>query len=153
MRYFRMRLADAIAFAQSAPVMVLLEGVARIGKSFAAQDCCERSAGLVRYIQTPARNDDLAFYRAFAKSLGVACSLSMKAQQIRDRVEEALQGAGVAVLIDEAHYCFDTYIRPCTMGRPARPRSTRSGKAYFPRPFTAAGNRNPVLMLPVRPRN
>lgn len=109
------RIADAIDFARSSPVMVLIEGVARIGKSFAAQDCCQRSAGDVRYVQTPAGNDDLAFFRAFAKSLGVACALSMKAQQIRDRVEEALQGTGVAVVIDEAHYCFDSYVRPCTM--------------------------------------
>lgn len=106
------RIADAIAFAQSAPVMVLIEGVARIGKSFAALDVCQRSAGLVRYVQAPSGNDDTAFFRAFAKSLGVACALSMKSQQMRDRVEEALQGAGVAVVIDEAHYCFDAALHP-----------------------------------------
>lgn len=39
----------------------------------------------------------------------------MKAHQKRGRVEEALQFGGITVVIDEAHYCFDSYIRPCTL--------------------------------------
>lgn len=109
------RTADAVAFAQSAPALVLLQGVARIGKSFSAQEICARSGGLLRYVQTPASNDEFSFLRAFALSLGVASSLKTKAVEIRARVEETLQSGGVGVVLDEAHYCFDSYLRSTSL--------------------------------------
>lgn len=109
------RMADAIAFAQKAPALVLLQGVARIGKSFAAANICERSGGVMRYVATPPSNDEFSFIRAFALALGVSSSLKMKVVEMRARVEETLQAGGIGIVLDEAHYCFDSYLRSTSL--------------------------------------
>jgi hypothetical protein len=109
------RVAEAIEYARATRCLVLVDGLPRIGKSFSARTFCERSAGMVRYVETPASNDDFSFFRAIAKSLGVASSLKMKAQEIRARVEETLQAGDLTVVLDEAHYCFDSYLRSSSL--------------------------------------
>jgi hypothetical protein len=109
------RIAAAIAFAQDTKSLCLLEGMPRIGKSFAAKEICERSAGLLRYVQTPASNDEFSWVRAFALALGVSASLKMKVVEIRARVEETLQARGIGIVLDEAHYCFDSYLRSTSL--------------------------------------
>jgi hypothetical protein len=84
----------------------LVDGAARIGKTFATRAWCERSAGLVRYVQVPASNDDGGFFRAIAQALGVSSSLKLKAAEIRGRVEETLQGGDLMLVLDEAHYLW-----------------------------------------------
>ncbi|HEY5232206.1 MAG TPA: AAA family ATPase [Verrucomicrobiae bacterium] len=100
------RVMDALEYAQRNRCLVLVDGLARIGKTFAARAWCERSAGLVRLVQTPASNDDQSFFRAIAKALGVSASLKLKAVELRARVEETLAGSGLMLVLDESHYCF-----------------------------------------------
>ena len=85
---------------------VLVEGVARIGKTMAAKAWCELHPGQARYVQVPASNDDLSFFRKLAESLGVSCSLSMKALQMRERIEYVLQTVKLMLVLDEATYLW-----------------------------------------------
>jgi hypothetical protein len=97
------QIADALQYTAKAKCLTLIDGRARIGKSFAAQDWCKRSGGLARYVEAPYSNDDISFFRAIAKALGVSSSLQLKAAEIRARVEEVLQGGDLILVIDEAH--------------------------------------------------
>jgi len=100
------RIADALDFTRQSRCLTLIDGPARIGKSFSAEDYCQRSAGLVRFVAVPCSSDDVSFFRAIAKALGVSSSLQLKAAELRLRIEETLSNGDLALLFDEAHYCF-----------------------------------------------
>jgi hypothetical protein len=55
------RVAEAFDYARETRSLVLVDGVARIGKTFSARAYCERSGGLARYVQVPFSNDDTTF--------------------------------------------------------------------------------------------
>ena len=97
---------DTLDYALDGRCLVLIEGLARKGKTFATKAWCELHPGQVRYIQVPSTNDDIGFYRAIARSLGVSNNLSFKAQQLRNRVEDVLQRGDLMVIFDEAHYLW-----------------------------------------------
>jgi hypothetical protein len=86
--------------------MVILDGLARTGKTFSAKAWCQLRPGQARYVQVPSSSDDIGFFRAIAKSLGVSINQNSKAQQLRDRIEDTLQRGKLAVVFDEAHYCW-----------------------------------------------
>jgi hypothetical protein len=96
----------ALEYTQSARTLALIDGPARIGKSFSARAFCEESAGLARYVQVPCSNDESSFFRAIGQSLGVSSSLQLKAAEMRARVEEVLQAGDLMLLLDEAHYLW-----------------------------------------------
>lgn len=98
------RVTDALDFALEERCTVLIDGLARTGKSFEARRWCEQRPGLARYVQVPSSNDEMGFFRAIAISLGV--STRLKAQEIRLRVEETLQSGGLMLVMDEAHHLF-----------------------------------------------
>ncbi len=83
--------------------LVLIEGSARTGKTSAAKCWTDLHEGRARYVQVPSTNDDLGFYRAIAKALGVSSTLSLKCQQIRERVEYVLQEGRIMLILDESH--------------------------------------------------
>jgi hypothetical protein len=86
--------------------LVLIDGLARTGKTFAAKAWCEAQSGRARYAQVPSTNDDIAFFRAIARSLGVSINLNSKAHHLRDRIEDTLQRARLMMVFDEAHYLW-----------------------------------------------
>ena len=100
------QIARELHYTRSARTIALIDGAARIGKTFAVRDWCLKSAGLVRYVETPASGDDISFFRAIARSLGVSSSLQMKAAELRSRVEEALSTGDLMLVFDEAHYLW-----------------------------------------------
>jgi len=85
---------DALDYANENGRLVLVDGLARIGKTFSAQVWCQQHPGRARYVQVPPTNDDFSFFRAIARSLGVSVNLKSKAQELRCRIEETLQ-AGI----------------------------------------------------------
>jgi hypothetical protein len=97
---------ETLDYALETRGMVLVEGLARTGKTYATKVWCELNSGRARYVQVPSTNDDIGFYRAIAQSLGVSSMLSLKAIQLRERVEYVLQTGGIMLVLDEAHYCF-----------------------------------------------
>ena len=106
------RVADAMEYAQETRTLALIDGPARIGKSFAARVFCEESAGLARYCQVPCSSDESSFFRAIGQSLGVSSSLQLKAAEMRARVEEVLQAGDLMLALDEVHYLWPQQWRP-----------------------------------------
>ena len=100
------RVFEALDYTRSARVLTLIDGPARIGKSFSARAWCDRTAGLARYVQVPCSNDDSGFFRAIGRALGVSASLQLKASEIRNRVEEVLQKGDLMLVLDESQYCW-----------------------------------------------
>ncbi|HOC57904.1 MAG TPA: AAA family ATPase [Verrucomicrobiota bacterium] len=97
---------ESLDYALEGKCLVLIEGLARTGKTFAAKAWCAERPGKARYVQAPSTNDDIGFFRAIAKSLGVSINLNSKAQELRQRIEETLQPGGLAVVFDEAHWLW-----------------------------------------------
>ena len=103
-------------YALNSRCMVLIDGLARMGKTFAAKAWCQQHPGRARYVQVPSTNDDIGFFRAIAKGIGVSININSKAQELRQRIEDALQPGDLAVVFDEAHYLW-----PNSQYRLARP--------------------------------
>ncbi|MBI2928044.1 MAG: ATP-binding protein [Verrucomicrobia bacterium] len=97
---------EALDYAAASRCLVLNDGVARIGKTFAARQWCEERPGTSRYVQVPSTNDEVGFFRAIAKALGVSCGLGWKAVQLRERIEEVLQTGDLTIVFDEGHYLW-----------------------------------------------
>jgi hypothetical protein len=90
--------------------MTLIDGLARTGKTFSAKAWCSQRPGRVRFVEVPSTNDEIAFYRAIAKALGVTSRLTAKAQELRLRIEETLQSGQLGLVLDEAHYLWPNQI-------------------------------------------
>jgi hypothetical protein len=86
--------------------MVLVEGTYRSGKSFSSQAWCQMHLGQSRYVQLSSSTDVSAFYRDIARAVGVACSLQMKAMEMRARIEDTLRGQQLLLCVDESEWLF-----------------------------------------------
>jgi len=98
--------AEALDYALESGRLVLIDGPSRIGKTFAAKAWCEQAPGRARYVQVPSNNDEIGFYRAIARSLGVSINLNSKAQELRQRIEDTVRDGHLAIVFDEAHYLW-----------------------------------------------
>lgn len=99
---------DELDYALETKCLVLIEGLARMGKTYAAKAWCAQRPGRARYVQVPSTNDEVGFFRAIAKALGISSGLGWKAVQLRERIEDVLQGGDLILVFDEAHYCWPT---------------------------------------------
>lgn len=100
------KINSALDYAAESRRLIIIDGLPRIGKSHSAKSWCNLHPGRVRYVECPSSNDDFSFFRAIALSLGVSINLKSKAQELRNRIEETLQGGDLALVIDEAHYLW-----------------------------------------------
>jgi hypothetical protein len=92
--------------------MILIEGVAGIGRTATTRAWCDAHAGLARYVEVPSSSDDRSFFASVARELGVARGASFKAQQIKVRVEEMLSTSGLMLAFDESQYLWTQIMRP-----------------------------------------
>lgn len=127
MRAARARLADTsvslsllehLDFFQRQRPMLVIEGNSGIGKSATVKTWTEMQGGLARYVEVPNSNDDRSFYVEIAEALGVACGTSYNVQQIKLKVESALEASGLSLVVDEAQFCWPQFVRP--RGTPPR---------------------------------
>lgn len=109
---------DNLEFCFRQKRMILIEGNPGLGKSVTTRAFAEMQAGLVRYVEVPASNDDRSLYVKIAAALGVANGASYNGQQIKLRVEDALQMSGLGVLLDESSRMWPQFVRP--RGMPSR---------------------------------
>lgn len=100
------RINETLDYALQSKCMVVVDGLARTGKTFAAKEWCAMHPGRARYVQVPSTNDDIGFYRAIAKPIGVSININSKAQELRQRIEDALQAGHLFIVFDEAHYLW-----------------------------------------------
>ncbi len=94
---------DALDYAWEEKVLVHINGIARMGKTYQIREWCSDHPGKARYVEVPPGHDDLSFFRAVARALGTACGSSMKTTQIKRQVEDAIQDSGIMLVFDEAH--------------------------------------------------
>jgi hypothetical protein len=109
------RVHEALDYTSQTGCLCLIEGQARFGKSHSVTDWCERNPGRARYVQLESSADEMSFFRAIAKALGVSVRLNSKAQELRQRIEETLQGGDLMIVIDEAHFLWPNLIDSRTL--------------------------------------
>lgn len=102
---------ELLDYAHAQRVFVLGEGAYRVGKSLAAQAFSQSHLGTARYVQLTSASDDYAFYGTIARALGVACGSTMKAAQIRFRIEQVLREQHLLLIIDEADWLLPQAVR------------------------------------------
>jgi len=81
--------------------IVVVNGVPRIGKTFAAQSWVQQNAGRARLVEVPTGNDDISFFRAIARGIGLGNFINYKATEIRERVEAVLFTGQLLLVLDE----------------------------------------------------
>jgi hypothetical protein len=87
--------------------MHVMEGApTRIGKTFAARAWCDARPGLARFVDVPASNDDITFFRSISEAIGSAVALSFKGVQLRERIEMSLKSSKLMLVLDNAHYLW-----------------------------------------------
>jgi hypothetical protein len=104
------KVCETLDFALETKRMVLIDGLPRMGKSFSAKAWCEQHPGCARYVQLPSPPDDIGFFRAIAKALGVSCGRAWKAVQLRQHIEETLACGDLVIVLDEAHHLWPNLI-------------------------------------------
>jgi hypothetical protein len=52
--------------------------------------------------------DDIGFFRAIGRAIGVSASLQLKSAELRARIEDVLQSGDLMLVLDEAAYAFPT---------------------------------------------
>lgn len=97
---------DAIAWATDAKRMVLIDGREGRGKSAAVQAWCAANPGRARYANVSGSTGKTQFFRAIARAIGVPHSDKLAPVTLQTRIEDVLQGAGLALIIDEAHFAL-----------------------------------------------
>lgn len=95
------RVYETLDFALEEKCLVAVEGLARMGKTFAAKQWCAEHPGRARYVQVPSTNDENSFLREIARALGLGCGQSLKGSQIRTKVENTLRSGDLMLVFDE----------------------------------------------------
>jgi hypothetical protein len=97
---------EVLNYTLATKCLSLTNGRSRIGKTVAIKAWCDAHPHAARYVEVPSTNDDIGFFRAIAKSLGVSCGHNWKAAEMRQRIEDVLQSGDLVVVFDEAHYLW-----------------------------------------------
>jgi hypothetical protein len=93
---------EGLNYCRESRCMVLISGQPRTGKTFAAQTWCAQNPGKARYIQTPSSADDLTFFSAIARGLGITIESNAKTKNLRPRIEATLQTGDLVAVFDES---------------------------------------------------
>ncbi len=105
------KVIETLNYSLDGECLAIVDGLARMGKTFAAKAWCEARPGRIRYVQVPSTNDDKSFFRAIGRSLGVSSRYSMKGWELSERIEDTLQSGDLMLCFDEAHYLWPQIAR------------------------------------------
>jgi hypothetical protein len=94
---------EVLEFTAYSRGLTLMQGNARLGKTFAAKAWCSQHPGQARFVEVPPSNDEASFFRALARGLGLGNFLQYKVTEIRERVESVLLTGDLLLVLDEAH--------------------------------------------------
>jgi hypothetical protein len=100
---------DALDYCAASKGLVFISGRPRLGKTWAARKWVETHPGRARYCEVPSSGDDLSFFTAIARALGVTVEGDPRVKKMRPRVEATLQQGGIMLVLDEAAALW-----PCT---------------------------------------
>jgi len=99
-------IGETLEYALAQRGLVVVDGLARTGKTFAVKAWCDAHPGQARYVQVPSSNDDMGFFRAICEALGLGSSLNYKAAELRFRIDAAMHGGDLLLVLDEGHYLW-----------------------------------------------
>jgi hypothetical protein len=108
----------ALDYCNKSRCLTLISGRARLGKTHAAKAWVEQNPGRARYCETPSSADDLAWFAALARALGITIESNAKTKNLRPRIEAALQGGDVTLVADEGSFLFPNH--NYRLARPSR---------------------------------
>lgn len=107
----------ALDFTSEAKALTVISGRPRIGKTHAARHWAATRPGKSRLVEVPSANDDLSFFVALARVLGVTVETTAKRKHLAPRIEAALRDGDLTLILDEsANLVPDHHQRP-----PSRP--------------------------------
>ncbi|MDR3401836.1 MAG: AAA family ATPase [Chthoniobacter sp.] len=95
------KITETLEYALAERGLVVIDGLARTGKTFAVKAWCDQNPGQARYVQVPPSNDDMSLFRALAEALGIGTSHAYKALELRGRIETVLQTGDLLLVLDE----------------------------------------------------
>jgi len=104
---------DTLDYTLYSRSLSLMEGNARLGKSFAARAWCLKHPGAARFVEVPPGNDESGFLRALARGLGTGSSLNYKLGDLKEKVESVLLTGDLLLVLDEGHRLWPTNLRHC----------------------------------------
>jgi hypothetical protein len=93
---------EALDYCSQSKCMVMISGRPRVGKTFAARQWVNQHPGQARYCEIPTSPDDLSFFTALARALGITIESNAKRKNLQPRIESALLGSGLVLVADEA---------------------------------------------------
>ena len=97
---------EALDYSLSQRCLVLIEGLERRGKTFAAKAWCQQHPGEARFVTVPSTSDDIGFFHAIARGLGLSSGGTTKAVQLRDKIHETIYRSKLMLVFDSAHFLF-----------------------------------------------
>jgi hypothetical protein len=109
---------DGLEYCSQTRGLVLISGKPRLGKTWAAQAWIKRNPGRARYVQIPSDGSDATFFGAIARALGLTVESDAKVKYLCPRVEAALQGGDLMLVLDEAMNLWPNFTN--TVTRPSR---------------------------------
>lgn len=83
--------------------LVVIDGDARIGKTFAVRAWCEAHPGEARYVQTPCTPNEQSFLLAIAAAIGIPASPRANFGTLRAKIESFARSAKLVLVFDEGH--------------------------------------------------
>lgn len=102
---------ETLEYALQGKCLAIVDGLARMGKTFITKAWCAARPGKVRYVQVPPSNDDASFLRVISQSLGQSSRLTMKAWERSERVQDSIRFGDLMLVFDEAHYLWPNMAR------------------------------------------
>jgi hypothetical protein len=110
---------EALDYCSRSKCLVMISGRPRLGKTVAAHHWINQNPGRARYCEVPSSPDDLSFFNALARALGITIESNAKRKNLQPRIEAALQGGDLALVLDETMNCWPAY-NYRQQSRPAR---------------------------------
>lgn len=98
--------SEELDFALHSRSFILIEGREGVGKSEAAKAWCAQHPGQAVYVRLESGTDEATLYRSIARAIGTACSYGRKANEMKLRIQDALQPGQMMLVIDEAHFLW-----------------------------------------------
>ena len=96
------QVCEALDYTSYSRLLTLMQGEARTGKSFSARAWCEQHPGRARFVEVPPGNDEIGFFHALGRGLGLGNFANYSTTQMRERVESVLLTGDIMVVLDEA---------------------------------------------------
>jgi hypothetical protein len=110
---------EALDYCSRSKCLVMIAGRPRLGKTLAARHFVNQHPGRARYCEVPSSPDDLSFFTALARALGITIESNAKRKNLQPRIEAALQGGDLVLVLDETMNCWPAY-NYRQQSRPAR---------------------------------